>query len=745
MSDVKSIPPRALPRVAWQRVLREIRTRTAPKKPPPVEIARSAQQLAARIRERRRPRFFGLMPEQAALVAQFYPEARRLTLEQASAICHHEFNLLGSGPKKLGEKIDWHVDFKSGHRWPLVYYTRLKLSDPKGGFDMKMPWELSRFHHALRLGQAYLFTQNERYAQEIVDQITDWIGHNPYGFGINWANPMEVAIRAVNWLWTYYCILESESITEKFLSLWLTSLRQHGEHIVNHLEDGWPRTNHLIGDLVGLVYLGILLPEFPESARWREIGLGRLWTELERQVYIDGINYEASTSYHRLVAEMGLSVAALCLINSIDVPKNVEARLRAMLDVIMAYTQPNGIAPLIGDSDDAFLLPLGVHTDPVRAVQDHRHLLALGSLIFEREMRDWAGYINPIKTGWSIAAGDAWQDAFWHFPSDAAARLTDVLTRTTPQKEGIDPDEWVDVKPGIRMRAKALAKTPIKPVDVAKSQAFKAGGLFILRSGSLHMTVDAGSVGQGGAGGHAHNDTLGITLYAYDKAFLIDPGSYVYTSNPKERNAFRSTAYHNVLQVNGKEINAYPESEAFRMTSDAKVIVHRWLSTDGRDFLDVSHDGFTPVFHRRQIWFDKPARLWVMRDLVSGDGEHEIAIHFHFAPMPVYLDGKAGIVRTEVKEGANLTIAPLGRWPLRATMSSGWFSPRYGMRSPVPVAKFAGRVKLPAEFVLVLFPHEKPVDLDEVQRKGRGALIQLRKTAASTGAPTTLRTSKQGR
>jgi len=734
VSSVKSIPPRALPRVAWQRVLREIRARTAPRKPPPVVAASSAQQLAARIRERQRPRFFGVMPEQAALIVRFYPEARRLTLVQADAICHHEFDLLGSGPTSLGEKIDWHVDFKSEHRWPLVHHSRLKLTDLKGGFDVKVPWELSRFHHGLRLGQAYLFTQNERYAQELVAQVTDWIEYNPYGFGVNWANSMEIGIRAVNWLWAYYCILESKALTESFLALWLTSLHQHAEHIIAHLEDGWPRTNHLIANLVGLAYLGILLPEFSEAARWREVGLERLWTELERQIYVDGVNYEASTSYHRLVAEMALSVVGLCLVNGIDVPKTAEARLRAMLDVTMAYTQPDGAAPLIGDSDDGRLHPLGVCDDSVRAVQDHRHLLALGSLVFEREAPEWAGYIDPAQHGWSVAAGDAWQDAFWFFPSDAAARLTDVMIRMVPHRDDLDPDAWVDVKPGVRVRAKALAKTPIAPVDVVKSQAFKVGGLFILRSSSLHMAVDAGSVGQGGAGGHAHNDTLGITLYAYDKVFLIDPGSYLYLQDIKQRNAFRSTAYHNVLQVDDKEINPYPEKEAFRMSGDAKVIVHRWLSEADYDFFDGSHDGFGAIIHRRQIGFDKSARLWVMRDLVSGEGEHAITLYFHFAPMPVWIDAESNIIRTEAKRGANLTMAPLGRWPLHLTLSSGWASPRFGVRKRAPVAKFTGRVKLPAEFVLALFPHQGSADLDEIQRKGRAALIRLRKTAAVTGA-----------
>jgi hypothetical protein len=315
------------------------------------------------------------------------------------------------------------------------------------------------------------------------------------------------------------------------------------------------------------------------------------WEELERQVYPDGMSREASTAYHRLVTEMLLSVAALCLINEVELPEIVQARIRAMLDVIMHYTQPDGLSPQLGDSDDGRLLIVTVHSDPVRTVQDHRHLLALGSLIFERESIDWAGFVDPAEHGWSVVAGPEWQDAFWFFTSDAAARYSDVLTRVTARPD-VPPDEWIQVTSGIRVRARALARHPIKVSEVTSSREFEAGGLYIMRHEDLHMTVDAGDVGQQGIAGHAHNDTLSLTLCTHDIRFLIDPGSYVYTSDPSARNAFRSTAYHNTLQIGSEEINNVPENDLFRLDGDARVILHRWISQPTYDLFDASHDGF---------------------------------------------------------------------------------------------------------------------------------------------------------
>ena len=748
-----NIPRRELPRVAWRRVMREIRTRTAPRTPRRIRVGTSLHDLAASFRERQEPRFFGLLPDQAGLVAQFFPEAYWQTLDEADRIYAHRFDLLGSGERSLGLEIDWHTDFIHGHTWPVEHYTRLKLTDPKGGFDVKVPWELSRFHHGLRLGQAYLYTQDERYAQELVDQITHWIKANPYLFGVNWAGPMDVAIRAVNWLWAYYLIYESNALTDEFLALWLASLRQHGEYIYKNLEDGWPRTNHLIANLAGLAYLGILLPEFPEAERWRTTGLDRLWAELEQQVMPDGVDYEASLPYHGLVTEMALSVAALCLANGIEIPSLAKVRMGLMLDAVMAYTPPNGLVPLIGDADDGRFVPLAAYARVQPRLYDHRYLLALGSLVLEREAPDWAGYVDPRQNRWSLAAESCWQDAFWYFSTDAAARFVDVTVLTTPRPFGVANDDWVVARDGVRVQVRALPLHPIQIAEEVGSRGFEAGGLYVMRQSDRHMVIDAGGVGQAGAGGHAHNDTLSFTLNAGGRPFLVDPGTFAYTGDPAARNAFRSTAAHNVLQLGNEEINPMPE-ELFRLPQASHVVLHHWIARPEFDLFDASHTGYErldpPVTHRRQIWFDKGSGLWVLHDAVqlanggevptaSSNGhppetppqaEIDATLWFHFSTLPVRLDRTNNAIRTELEDGPNLVILPLGEFPLQAMVGTSWISPRYGVREKAPVAKFTGRVKLPADLVLLLYVHRGPANFTTVRAAGRAALVKMRQTLA---------------
>lgn len=744
MNKPKPTETRTLPRVTWQQILREVQARTAPSVPRSIKVGASLEEIASQIRQRQSPRFFGLIPEQASLLARFFPEALALTIAQANDIKAHEFDIMGSGKKNLGKEIDWHSDFVHGYSWPVQHQLRMKLSGPKPA-DPRVPWELSRFYHVVRLGQAHLYTQDESYAKEIVDQISHWIKANPYGFGVNWLDLKTCAIRAVNWIWAYYCILESKSLDEQFLALWLASLKEHGEHLLKHLPRRKPHTNQTIAALTGLAYLGILFPEFPEAAGWKKAAFPKFWDQLDHQVLSDGMDYEASLSYHRFVTEMALSVAGLCVVNNMAIPESAQARMRAMLDVLMICAQPDGLMPQIGDSNEERLHILSVHADPVRSACDHRHLLALGSLTLERELSEWAGFIEPTTRGWVIGAGDEWQDAFWCFASDAAARYTDVLTRVTPRPDSVQEDDWVTVRPGIRVRAKALARKPVALEDVVTSRYFDGSGLYIMRYRDFHLTIDAGGVGQDGRGGHAHNDTLAITLAAYGKSFLIDPGTYQYEADPTERNRFRSTAYHNTLQIGDSEINTIPLGRLFGLTEDAHVTVHHWVSQGGYDLFDGSHNGYTRLepgtLHRRQVWFDKTARVWVMHDQLRPDkasgkdsAEIEASLWFHFAPMAVKVDKGNNAILTESDDKRDLIILPLGDFRLTAAVEEGWHSPRYGVREKAPIARFSGRVKLPADFIVMFYPHQSDVDFSIVRTAGRAALMNFKRALAPIAA-----------
>jgi len=341
-----------------------------------------------------------------------YPNSIEQTISDADEICEHIFDLLGSGKTKLGKEIDWHLDFKSGFRWdPKTYYLgtgkHVTLNDPS---DVKVPWELSRCQHFIALGKAYWYNKEskmqnakckndeEKYAREFVNQIESWIAQNPVELGVNWACTMDVAIRAVNWIWGYYFFCNSETLTKDFKIKFFKSLFLHGRHIINNLEFGRIRGNHYLSDIVGLIYLGIFFQETKEGKQWLQKGLTALKEEMKFQVYLDGVDFEGSISYHRLVTELFLSATLLCLKNGIDFPPWYMDRLEKMIEFVMYYTKPDGTAPQIGDNDDGRLHILSNYGNWNRL--DHRYLLSVGAVLFKRE-------------DFKQAAGEFHEEAFW--------------------------------------------------------------------------------------------------------------------------------------------------------------------------------------------------------------------------------------------------------------------------------------------------------------------------------------------
>jgi len=104
--------------------------------------------------------------------------------------------------------IDWHRDFKSGFRWREETWRGDIRYGHIPGADIKVPWELARMHHLITLAWGFGlagsgeegFASPSEYWAEIRNQILDFIANNPPRFGVNWQCPMDVAIRAANWL-----------------------------------------------------------------------------------------------------------------------------------------------------------------------------------------------------------------------------------------------------------------------------------------------------------------------------------------------------------------------------------------------------------------------------------------------------------------------------------------------------------------------------------------------------------------
>jgi len=549
-----------------------------------------------------RPKFFINPIEQSKTVRvlekEFSKDIVGGTIKEADKICLHIFDPLGSGEVRLGDKIDWHCDFKSGYRWnPKKYYKDIKI--PYGKADIKVPWELSRFQHLSVLGEAYWWTNDKKYVGEFVNQISDWIDNNKPKFGVNWRCTMDVAIRTCNWLLGWEFFRDSNVIDQQFLSKFLKSLHQHGRHIIRNLEkSGVLTSNHYLSDIVGLVYLGVLIPGFNEAKKWREFGIKELKKEMGKQVYLDGVDFEASTCYHRLVLELFFYATLLVITddrnfkedNFIEVGNEIFGekylqRLYKMFEFVLYVLKPNGTMPQIGDNDNGRL-----HIFTKRGVLDMRYLLPLGAIFFK-------------EPKFKIKEFGFCKEALWVFGEKGY-------------------EIWQN-----------LGENCLTNID---SRAFPNAGMYIMRSDANYMIISCGPNGQNGNGGHCHNDKLSFELCRNGQDVIVDPGTYVYTPKPAWRNKFRSVLYHNTVMIDDKEQNRFSDKNLFQTENNAITKCWKWKIGDEIDFFIGEHYGYTrfphPVIHNREIKFHKKEGKLEVIDKFKGERGHSLKWNLILSP-----------------------------------------------------------------------------------------------------------------
>lgn len=671
---LKRVPPRRLPIVVGRYVLRTARARARrwhiqhnPGELSDTALRRSLKGIPPEIAfSRFLDRFFinpGSARTIAGWLAQTYPALTQRTRDRAENALEHRTDLLGPDLVPLGDPIDWHRDFRTGAVWPRGVLAEdqdyLRLDEQ---CDVKMPWELSRAHHWVALGRAYALNLDPRYAREFVAQLESWLEDNPWPYGVNWGRAMEVAVRAVNWIWAAAFFADAPEFTPRHRARFLRAMLQHGRHILANLEFADTNGNHYLSNGVGLIFLGVLFAEFSESAAWRKKGFEIVWGEILQQVHPDGVDFEQGIGYHGLVAEFWYACVLLCERNRIPVPPHVRRRLSAMFDFMVTYTRPDGTFPQIGDNDDGRLANLD--DEPVGS---HRRHLAVGGVMFGRAEL-------------MAAAGDAVETAVWLCgPAPLEAQLN--------------------------VAAKA------KPVT---SRAFPHGGFYIMRTPEIVLTIDAGDIGMRGIGGHGHADVLSFDLWAMGGPLLVDSGTYTYTGDPAARNLHRATAAHNALRVDAQDSSRLGDKRwLWLIENDAHPREVAWHTDPECDAFRGTHDGYTrlqsPALHTRRIWLQKSTCHVRIVDCLSGHGEHLVELFFH--PAVDHEVTREGVLLHGLNERQQAWL--FGPDGMQLDVQDGWISRGYGLREPARVLVCSARAEAPLTMRtdLVLVARDTPASV----------------------------------
>ncbi|HET7753366.1 MAG TPA: alginate lyase family protein [Anaeromyxobacteraceae bacterium] len=682
------VAPHRLIGSAARRALRAARARLGPRGPTPSReelLAGFRCELASELSARLSAGHRGLVAAPhhrigAALERHFPGELERL-VSRADDATRGVLTIFGHAVdvNRPSGGTDWQLDPVHGGRYAAWSPSETLPAVP--GCDPKMAWAVGRGDQwvALACGAIADPARGERYAEAFAFSVRDFVLMNPAGRGVQWASPMEAALRAVCLGQAHALLSGRAALLDPGYVLDATRLAiTTARFVLARLED-WNAVpdGHLVANFVGLLACAAFVPEWPEAARWRALALAGLARELQAQTNEDGTSFEGSIPHHRKSLELFTAGALLARLSRRPLGAAFWRRLGAMFHAARGLLARGGEIPQLGDDDSG-----RVFTFRERSARDGAYLLPLAAAVMsEQSLRTRPGVADAEEVLWLLGA--------------------DALERIAHGRPGQPP----------------------------RSAAFPDGGFHALRRWPLEAFVSCGRNGQSGIGGHSHNDKLAFELRIRGHVAIADPGSPSYTRDPAERDAFRSTRAHATIVVDGEEQSPLISGRPFALPDAASASLLALESTHRRERFVGEHHAYSPlgVIHQRELVLGSAA---VVVDRLLGAGRHTVELRFPFAGdarlralspaerqqvafalTAVDLDpGDPSLVDLDHgveigPEAAPIALLAVGsRAGLTRSIEPALYSPGYGERVDARIAVFAARLNVPVTFVTVILP-----------------------------------------
>lgn len=480
--------------------------------------------------------------------------------ETCASVMASNFDIFSHKVPKLDE-FDFKTDWRFGKNWKNQYYKNYSFYVKKETpYDVKFPWELSRFHFlAPVLLQAVLNPETSEPLSWVFKILSYWREHNAVAYSVNWY-PMEASMRAINLTFLLDILsLMPPSVAEParttstaLRKLLLTMIFEHANFVWINKEYTDVRGNHFTANLVALdLTESVLSQQGLGHKKWRSYVDRHMEREIELQFFEDGVNFEKSCSYHKLVLELFMLSFIASQKRGCPFSEKTKLTLKAATLFSDAVTQPDLVGANFGDNDGAVALP------------------------FEFENPNCHGSVVSLARG--IFNEGLGTTSFKSRHNIAAALMANQLVG------------------------------PAAPKLATEHFEFKQGGFVITRNrkNGFYFMADVGEVGMKGRGGHGHNDILSFVLFISGQPVVCDSGCSGYTADLDKKTYFRSTDAHATIKLYGAEIARFSGHWAIKNDAQPCDVM---LELDGDCIsLSAGHIGY-----KRELYNGKVQRHWTI-------------------------------------------------------------------------------------------------------------------------------------
>ena len=262
-----------------------------------------------------------------------------------------EIKIFFSQKIKFFGSPDWFYD---SYGQDKSHWSELSINKTRGE-DVKLTWDLSRFHWIQQLACAYNAYGDKRYLELIDSWLSSWIRDNPVNQGVNWACGQECSIRIIHILNASiiceYGIFDKERLTQLVISH-LTRIFPTINYAV--CQDN----NHVITEAAALFICGAWLEKNSDGAladakNIMECGRRLLEDRVQKLVMQDGGFSMYSTNYHRvLLNTLGIvELWRLKLCQPAFSREYTEKCRRAIMWLYLLVNENTGMTMNLGNND----------------------------------------------------------------------------------------------------------------------------------------------------------------------------------------------------------------------------------------------------------------------------------------------------------------------------------------------------------------------------------------------------------
>jgi hypothetical protein len=233
------------------------------------------------------------------------------------------------------------------------------------GADIKLIWELSRWHHLARLAMAAYVLDDDRAARHCIDWLEDWVKHNRPYRGWNWTSALEVGMRLIQFTWIDALLegraalggrVRGENAATRLAGLRQQILPAHVWFTWRHKSFGSSANNHVIGELAGLILATVRWPALARCGASYDQLQHRWEHEVLAQFAEDGGNREQALNYQLFSWELCWQTRAALRAAGRRISSAVDERLRRAAQFYVDLQVPSDPWDY-GDSDGAFVTP----------------------------------------------------------------------------------------------------------------------------------------------------------------------------------------------------------------------------------------------------------------------------------------------------------------------------------------------------------------------------------------------------